>query len=453
MERNTNSKPLDQFIDESSLKRKTPAHENVVDIKKPCLDKDEKQIEDGEIIEDESSKNKSEPGKIDQINRKRKVALLLAYCGARYHGMQKNPDVETIELKLLEALCKINAIKSEHKEAYLVTNDNQISFQRAARTDKGVSAARQVVSLKMVVEESFLEDVNKELPSDIKVFGHERVTKKFDAKCSCSGRSYEYLIPSYAFAPSKHIMGPSYRISDDQLEVVTDIFKRYIGTHNFHNFTSGKHFTEKSAIRYITNFKPGKPYIEDGYEFISIEIDGQSFMIHQIRKMIGLCIAISRGYCPIETLDKAFKEDKLDIPKAPGLGLLLNNVFFKQYNKKFGQDGMHKPLTFDKEQESVVKFKKEIIWKNIVEQEVKTSSMASWLKTLSNHTYKENGMTNVIPGNEGGQKGAFPPNSIKHKQTKDDKPEDIFVIDKNISKENLKVNEEKVLDSVKEEIS
>lgn len=35
--------------------------------------------------------------------------------------------------------------------------------------------------------------------------GIERVTKTFDAKCSCSGRSYEYLCPSFAFAPSKDV--------------------------------------------------------------------------------------------------------------------------------------------------------------------------------------------------------------------------------------------------------
>lgn len=49
-------------------------------------------------------------------------------------------------------------------------------------------------------------------------------------------------------------------------------------------------------------------------------------MQHHIRKMIGLAIAVLRGYTVEETILKAFKSDPLDIPKAPGLGLMLEEV-------------------------------------------------------------------------------------------------------------------------------
>lgn len=45
----------------------------------------------------------------------------------------------------------------------------QIFFQRAARTDKGVSAARQVVSLKLP-EETDLAALNASLPEGIYYF-------------------------------------------------------------------------------------------------------------------------------------------------------------------------------------------------------------------------------------------------------------------------------------------
>lgn len=52
--------------------------------------------------------------------------------------------MRTIEEELFKALLKTNYI---NEESY---NQIQfIGFQRAARTDKGVSAVRQVVSLKM----------------------------------------------------------------------------------------------------------------------------------------------------------------------------------------------------------------------------------------------------------------------------------------------------------------
>lgn len=76
--------------------------------------------------------------------RKRHVALLLAYCGTNYYGMQKNTSFRTVESELLQALYKANLIPFE-----AINDLHLIHFQRAARTDKGVSAVRQVVSLKL----------------------------------------------------------------------------------------------------------------------------------------------------------------------------------------------------------------------------------------------------------------------------------------------------------------
>lgn len=76
--------------------------------------------------------------------KKRNVALLMAYNGSKYYGMQKNCEFKTIESELLNALEKANFIPPE------ALNDlHLIHFQRAARTDKGVSAAKQVVSFKI----------------------------------------------------------------------------------------------------------------------------------------------------------------------------------------------------------------------------------------------------------------------------------------------------------------
>lgn len=46
-------------------------------------------------------------------------------------------------------------------------------------------------------------------------------------------------------------------------------------------------------------------------EFVTLQVKGQSFMIHQIRKMIGLVIAIVRGFTPESTLVEAFGKKKV----------------------------------------------------------------------------------------------------------------------------------------------
>jgi tRNA pseudouridine38-40 synthase len=46
-----------------------------------------------------------------------------------------------------------------------------MSFQRAARTDKGVSAIGNLLSLKMELAEDTLQKLNDILPKQIRVFG------------------------------------------------------------------------------------------------------------------------------------------------------------------------------------------------------------------------------------------------------------------------------------------
>lgn len=79
----------------------------------------------------------------DRIKRK-KCCMLLGYSGVNYFGMQRNPAMKTIEEDLMAAMLKVKWITDEgYQQA------QSIQFQRASRTDKGVSAARQCVSLKL----------------------------------------------------------------------------------------------------------------------------------------------------------------------------------------------------------------------------------------------------------------------------------------------------------------
>jgi tRNA pseudouridine38-40 synthase len=102
-----------------------------------------------------------------------------------------------------------------------------------------------------------------------------------------------------------------YRLSDNQHAEVNNVFKLYLGTHNYHNFTSGKKFVDPSAKRYIMSMECGKPFVKDDHEFCVITVKGQSFMLHQIRKMIGMAIAVVRGCASRESLEKCWTAHKV----------------------------------------------------------------------------------------------------------------------------------------------
>ena len=54
---------------------------------------------------------------------------------------------------------------------------------------------------------------------------------------------------------------------------------------------------------------------------------------------------------------------RVDIPKAPGLGLMLDKLHYDTYNRKFGNDGLHQPLDWDDYKEEMEKFKLEQVFK------------------------------------------------------------------------------------------
>ncbi|XP_066545537.1 pseudouridylate synthase 1 homolog isoform X2 [Amia ocellicauda] len=318
---------------------------------------------------------------------KRKVVLLMAYSGKGYHGMQRNvgsSQFKTIEDELVKSLVKSGCIPENHG-----TDMKKMSFQRCARTDKGVSAAGQVVSLKLWLIDDIMEKINGQLPSQIRVLGLKRVTGGFNSKNKCDARTYSYMLPTLAFAhKDQEKQDDGYRLSKETLERVNKLFTCYKGTHNFHNFTSQKAARDPSARRYIMEMFCEEPFIRQGMEFAIIKVKGQSFMMHQIRKMIGLVIAVVKGYASDGILERSWGEEKVDIPKAPGLGLVLEKVHFEKYNKRFGSDGLHEPLDWADEEEKILAFKEEHIYPTIIQTEREEQSMVNWLGTLHIHDFE-----------------------------------------------------------------
>uniref|UniRef100_A0A2A4JVY4 Pseudouridylate synthase 1 homolog n=1 Tax=Heliothis virescens TaxID=7102 RepID=A0A2A4JVY4_HELVI len=318
---------------------------------------------------------------VERIKRK-KMALLLGYCGVDYYGMQRNPGVRTIEEDLLKALMEAKYITEDD-----FNNQQNAQFQRSSRTDKGVSAARQVVSLKLPLEVDVAE-INKRLPDCIKVFGIKRVTNKFNSKSKCSARTYSYTLPTYVLEPSlvTEEERKQYRITEEKKEQVTKILSVYKGTKSYHNFTEKKHCQDPSALRFMMGFTLDRVFVDSDMEFAVLLVKGQSFMLHQIRKMVGLAIAVLRGHTDHSILDKAFSKEKVMIPTAPGLGLVLDTVHYDRYDAKFKDS--HDSLTWSSEEEEIHKFKHEHIYPVIVKGEVEGHSMATWLEKLRQHSYE-----------------------------------------------------------------
>lgn len=345
---------------------------------------------------------------------KRKVAVLFGYCGVGYSGLQVNPGVKTIEGDIFDVMCEAGCISKEN-----AVNPNKVALQRAARTDRGVHAAGNLINLKLILnppacpsgdEDELVKYLNSKLPPLIRIWAIKRVQSAFNARMSCDSRRYQYLLPTYVFLPPKpgtamwnlykrwHDELPeggddeskkdarerlqrvlehpfwagveaadakeqedesassssetpfkrdtkkkrAWRMASDPdgpalLARVRKLFDAFTGVHNFHNYTVAKPFRDPSAKRVMKKLEISDPFIVNDTEYLSVTLHGQSFMLHQIRKMIGLLVLVARSPAPEKIMQESFGPTKIHVPKAPALGLLLNSPHFDMYNSKVVQ--------------------------------------------------------------------------------------------------------------------
>ncbi|EJW01196.1 tRNA pseudouridine synthase A [Edhazardia aedis USNM 41457] len=290
---------------------------------------------------------------------KRRIAVIIGYNGKDYHGSQLNKDFPTVEYQLVKGFLEISAIKEINS-----LDPKKIGLQRGSRTDKGVHAVMAVITLKIEKDitscdlkklKFFLETKN------IYLYKIVRVSKSFMPKHQCDSRIYEYLLPSFIF--SSDLSDKDYKISEETHSLLRDLFVKYIGTHNFINFTSKNN--TKGPIRFIKNVEANEKFVYNGFEFIKIRITGNSFLFNQIRKMIGYVISlvIYKKDEAISDFKMAFENDylgKMNIPRVPGCFLYLDSPVFDFFNKKTA----YEPIEISNEEYELVKDK--LIFKQIL---------------------------------------------------------------------------------------
>eukprot|EP00002_Diphylleia_rotans_P025211 TRINITY_DN4984_c0_g3_i1.p1 TRINITY_DN4984_c0_g3~~TRINITY_DN4984_c0_g3_i1.p1 ORF type:complete len:450 (-),score=105.13 TRINITY_DN4984_c0_g3_i1:1125-2474(-) len=321
---------------------------------------------------------------------KKKIAMLFAYNGEGYQGLQMNSGVRTIEEDIEKALFEAGAITPSN-----YGDLHKIGWQRAARTDKGVSALGQVASFKCILLPDVIDRINEKLPEQIRVLDYTRITGGFNSKNNCDGRKYSYLLPTFGFAPShsgsklENIpYAPRYQFDHNTLMRVRYFLKRFVGTHNFHNYTIDKKPSDPSAMRVIRSFECSDPFQLDGMEVVLMTVIGQSFMLHQIRKMIGTVISVVRGDITEGIFAETLTPAVIRTPMAPGVGLFLERCYYKGYEAKYRDKA---PL-FDDEKVEPMKtaFRDKYIFPHIIQSEKRKYVVANWLRHIDLHPMGEN---------------------------------------------------------------
>ena len=370
---------------------------------------------------DDINKDKEEENKnIDKNNShkpeklkipKRKFAIIHGYFGQNYSGNTKNPGVRTVEEELENALYKEKFI-SECNYGKLP----KISWMRASRTDKGVSAIMNVVSAKLhkypnINEIEMKKKVNDILPKDIRIFRIIEVSDHFDSKDNNNNREYHYILPTFLLEqkkeeekkgennenkiidnnnikeeeiniPNDYKANYDYRLTEEDINKLKEMCKGYLGTKKFHNYTRKVGFSNMSSQRHIIEMDCNDIIDFGVFQAIKFKIVGQSFLYNQIRKMVGMIVDCMRNKKDMDYFKNSFLSNKYDIPKAPGEGLYLRYIDYSKYNDRKLNKKNNIFLTDDDEKEMEA-FREQLVQK-IKDTELNQKVFTAWLWKLDN---------------------------------------------------------------------
>lgn len=237
--------------------------------------------------------------------------LTLAYDGTDYHGWQSQLDLRTVQDELESALKKLTG--------------THVTVYAAGRTDAGVHAEGQVVSLRLTKEWSgsiLLRALNASLPKDIRVVEALPVDDEFHARANAKSKIYRYRIfTAGVMNPlwNRYAWHYPYRLDFEKL---AEDARALIGTHDFTAFTVTD-CTTKTRVRTVTDVR----FERDG-DLLAVFFSGDGFLRYQVRTMIGALVDLNRGRLKAGSIAELIENrDRLLIrASAPAQGLTLLKV-------------------------------------------------------------------------------------------------------------------------------
>jgi|SRR5579871_373911 len=240
--------------------------------------------------------------------------LYVSYVGSNFSGFQQQANARTVGGELALAL------KSLFK--------NDFTMQVAGRTDAGVHARGQIVSLECESQLSARQltlALAAKLPKDMSVWRIEEMPLGFNARTQSIGKRYVYRIHQgltadpFTSAYSLHQKTPLDVVAMDRAA------QSFVGEHDFESFRSS-FCVSAHARRYLWHVRVNK-----SEPLIEIDVRGNAFCMHMVRIMVGTLIEVGRKKRDANDIARALagQDRKLAGPTAKAYGLTLEQVYYQ----------------------------------------------------------------------------------------------------------------------------
>lgn len=239
------------------------------------------------------------------------------YCGASYHGWQRQKHSPSVQEEIEKAIKKVA--------------DDDIHIVTAGRTDTGVHGIGQVFHFDCANQRQpfqWIRGVNTYLPDDITISWMYPVSDKFHARFLALSRSYRYVILNRDVAPSYLHGRVTWHRPKLDLDLMQQAVSHLLGEHDFTGFRASG-CQNKNPIKTVTSLE-----INQSGKWIWLDITANGFLQHMVRNIVGSLLVIGEGLqSPDWMRDILNSKDRTQGGMtAPSHGLYFVRV---QYNPKF----------------------------------------------------------------------------------------------------------------------
>lgn len=242
----------------------------------------------------------------------RNIRLELEYDGTYYQGFEKKNSEYTISYKLTSAIRRLT--------------DEEVKIYPAVKTEPGVHAHMQTVNFHLENDmplETLMLSLNKILPQDIAIRKISQEPERFLAPLCLESCTYQCIID---IADIPDIFQQKYTFhTGPELDVVAmkQAAAHFIGTHDFSNFSSGKH--KKSTIRTISELTLSTNEFGNKLYFT---ITANSFLRYMPQLIVGTLLRVGLDVCSITSIKEIFDGSKKCGPPLDSKAFHLTDTSF-----------------------------------------------------------------------------------------------------------------------------
>ncbi len=201
-----------------------------------------------------------------------RYALKFAYDGPRFGGYARQPGKVTVEGEILRAMKELDVIEGAREN----------NFRSASRTDRGVSAAGNVLAVDTDFHFKALPDALNSRLDGIVFHGIALVPDDFNPR-HARQRHYRYFLHAEGVPPIGKLRKAA---------------KQFIGEHDFRLFSKKDTGKENTVLTIdsITFTKQG--------EFLVCDIKARRFLWELVRRLLSALISVAEGKIPPEAVEK-----------------------------------------------------------------------------------------------------------------------------------------------------